>query len=50
MNFPALLTLLFIALKLTGNIDWSWWLVLAPMIVRLAAVGIIAGHRKYKEG
>lgn len=24
------LTLLFVALKLTDIIDWSWWLVLAP--------------------
>ena len=25
---------LFLALKLTGHIDWSWWLVWAPMITR----------------
>ena len=25
---------LFLALKLTGHIDWSWWLVCAPMIFR----------------
>ena len=25
-----LLTVLFIGLKLTDNIDWSWWWVLAP--------------------
>ena len=31
MNFLPLLSLLFIALKLTNYIDWSWWLVLAPM-------------------
>lgn len=29
-SFLVLLTLLFIALKLTGFIDWSWWWVLAP--------------------
>lgn len=33
MNFPAWLTLAFIVLKLTGFIDWSWWLVLCPMVV-----------------
>ena len=27
------LGLLFIGLKLTDNIDWSWWLVLMPLIV-----------------
>lgn len=29
--FLWLLTLLFVGLKLTGHIDWSWWLVLAPV-------------------
>ena len=28
--FLSLLTLLFIGLKLTGYIDWSWWFVLMP--------------------
>ncbi len=31
LNFMALLTLLFIALKLTNHIDWSWVLVLSPL-------------------
>jgi hypothetical protein len=31
IGFGAGLTLLFIALKLTGQIDWSWAWVLAPM-------------------
>ena len=30
VGFFDLLTLLFIALKLTGHITWSWWWVLAP--------------------
>lgn len=30
IGFFGLLTLLFIALKLTGVIKWSWWLVLLP--------------------
>lgn len=29
-GFLSLLLLLFIGLKLTGYIDWSWWWVLAP--------------------
>jgi predicted tellurium resistance membrane protein TerC len=28
--FSSLLLLLFIALKLTGHITWSWWWVLSP--------------------
>lgn len=33
ISFLSLLTLLFIGLKLTNYIDWSWWLVLAPMLI-----------------
>jgi hypothetical protein len=31
ISFMGLLTILFIALKLTNFIDWSWWWVLSPM-------------------
>lgn len=31
IGFVGLLTVLFIGLKLTGNIDWSWWWVLSPV-------------------
>ena len=31
IGFFGLLTILFVALKLTGYIDWSWWWVLAPI-------------------
>lgn len=31
IGFTGLLTILFIALKLTGHIDWSWKWVLAPI-------------------
>lgn len=30
IGFFGALTILFIGLKLTGYIDWSWWVVLAP--------------------
>lgn len=33
MGILELLTVLFVALKLLGHIDWSWWLVFAPMYV-----------------
>ena len=41
-TFGTLLTLLFVALKLTGRIDWSWWWVFAPvwMTAALMALGI----------
>ena len=31
IGFFGLLTIVFITLKLTDHIDWSWWWVLAPM-------------------
>ena len=31
IGFVGLLTILFIGLKLTGYIDWSWWWVLSPL-------------------
>lgn len=30
-GFFGLLTILFVGLKLTGNIAWSWWWVLSPL-------------------
>lgn len=31
IGFTGLLTILFIALKVMGYIDWSWWWVLSPL-------------------
>jgi hypothetical protein len=31
IGFAGLLTILFIGLKLTGHITWSWWWVLSPI-------------------
>jgi hypothetical protein len=41
VSFLSLLGLLFIGLKLTDNIDWSWWLVLAPFWVGPAIIVIL---------
>lgn len=35
IRFLYLLGLLFIALKLTNNIDWSWWYVLLPFYIEV---------------
>jgi len=32
IGFVEALTLVFITLKLTNVIEWSWWWVLSPMI------------------
>lgn len=45
IGFCSLLAVLFIGLKLTNNIDWSWWWVLSPIwipIVIAIAVIVIA--------
>lgn len=35
IGFTGLLTIVFIVLKLTNNIDWSWWWVLSPLWISL---------------
>lgn len=46
--FLSLLTVLFIGLKLTGYIDWSWWWVLSPIwIPGLAAIAILGSAFLY---
>ena len=46
--FCGALGLLFIGIKLSGSIDWSWWLVLLPLylplafvVVALCAIGVV---------
>lgn len=38
IGFCGLLTIVFITLKLTGHIDWSWLWVLAPLWLPFAIV------------
>lgn len=42
IGFCSLLTVLFIGLKLTGHIAWSWVWVLSPMWLG-AAVAVVLG-------
>lgn len=35
VTFLELLTLLFIGLKLSGIINWSWWVVASPMLIQI---------------
>ena len=41
-NFTGLLAVLFIGLKLTGYINWSWWLVTLPLWGGFAVLAVIA--------
>ncbi len=47
IGFFGLLTILFIGLKLTNHIDWSWWVVFAPLwgppVVVIVVLGVLAG-------
>jgi len=40
-GLPSLLTVLFIGLKLTGYITWSWWWVLSPLWIGWVAFLVI---------
>jgi hypothetical protein len=42
MTFLGLLALLFIALKLTDQIGWSWWWVTAPLWAPVALAVVFA--------
>lgn len=41
ISFLGMLTILFIGLKLTNYIDWSWWWVLSPLWIPVAIVLVI---------
>lgn len=41
IGFAGLLTVLFIGLKLTEVIAWSWWWVLSPMWISLILAAVI---------
>ena len=42
IGFFSLLAIVFITLKLTGVIAWSWWWVLSPLWGPVAVVLVVA--------
>ena len=42
ISFSSVLFIVFLVLKLTGTIDWSWWWVTAPLWIPVGLVFIIA--------
>jgi len=50
IGFTGLLTVLFVGLKLTGRIGWSWWWVVSPvwisalLVVALLAIYLFVGR------
>ncbi len=47
IGFPTALFLVFLVLKLTGVIAWSWWLITAPLWLVFALVILIIGVACY---
>lgn len=41
LSICDLLLVVFITLKLTHTIDWSWWWVFAPLWIPLAIVAVL---------
>lgn len=41
IGLGTILFVVFLILKLTGNIDWSWWWVTSPIWIPIALVVII---------
>ena len=42
-NLANLLTTLFVGLKLTNHIDWSWVWVISPLIFTITLSALIGG-------
>lgn len=43
IGIGMILFLIFMTLKLTGDIDWSWWWVTSPLWIPILLVGFIIG-------
>lgn len=41
VNWEMVLTVLFIILKLTDRIDWTWWWVLCPLWISISLSVVI---------
>lgn len=41
IGFTGVLTVVFIVLKLTNVITWSWWWVLSPIWISIALIAVI---------
>ena len=50
--FLNILTVIFVIAKITGYIDWSWWLVFAPtlfsfvLFLSITALALFVGTKK----
>lgn len=55
LGLGTVLFLIFLVLKLTGNIDWSWWWVTSPLWISfllfliVLAVALFGFNRAHKR-
>jgi membrane protein YdbS with pleckstrin-like domain len=41
VTLGTVLLVVFVVLKLTGNVDWSWWWVLSPLWIGWGLVALV---------
>lgn len=41
IGLGTILFVVFLVLKLTGNINWSWWWITAPLWIPVTLVGVV---------
>lgn len=41
MGFVEYLTLVFAVFKLSGVLDWSWWMVFSPMLILYGGIVLV---------
>jgi hypothetical protein len=41
IGLGTILFLIFLTLKLTNTIDWSWWWIFSPLWIPLLAMGVL---------
>ncbi len=53
LSLTTVLTIVFVILKLTHNIDWSWWWVLSPLWISftlsLLIVIVVLAVRRHRR-
>ncbi len=49
VSLGDLLLVLFVGLKLTGHIDWSWWLIFTPGFLQIVLATVIELEKRAKE-
>jgi len=49
MKFADALLLLFIGLKLAGLIEWSWLLVVSPLLISIVIAVVNIAYQEYQK-